>query len=98
MKKILLALCMASALTLVVRAEDAPVKKDAAPKHAITAEQKTTRDELIAKYDADKNGKLNKDEKAKMSADDLAKWQAIYPAKKKGEGEAKPEGKADKKP
>ncbi len=97
MKKLILALCMVSALTLVARAEDAPAKKDAAPKHTLTAEQTTTRNELIAKYDTDKNGKLNKDEKAKMTPEDLAKWQAIYPAKKKGDAAPKADAPADKK-
>ncbi len=36
----------------------------------LTEEQKKQRSELIAKYDADKDGKLNKEERTKVSDDD----------------------------
>lgn len=38
-----------------------------------TAEQKQLRKDMLEKYDANKDGKLDKEEKAKISADDKAK-------------------------
>ena len=72
MKKLLLALCAITALTLTVRADDAP----AAPKKPeLTAEQKALKKDMLAKYDTNKDGKLSKDEVAAMSADDKAKME-----------------------
>jgi ABC-type transporter MlaC component len=73
MKKILVAVMgMLCATALVVNAQDAttttkPVKKK------LTAEQQTLQKEMLAKYDTDKNGKLNKAEQAKMSKEDKDK-------------------------
>ena len=39
-------------------------------KHRLTPEQKALRKEIIAKYDTDKNGKLDKQERAKISKED----------------------------
>jgi len=39
-------------------------------KHKLTPEQKALRKEIIAKYDTDKNGKLDKQERAKISKED----------------------------
>ena len=40
------------------------------PRPQLTEEQKKQRAELVAKYDANKDGKLDKEERAKVSDDD----------------------------
>ena len=71
MKKLLVALCFTCVLALTVQAGEG--KK----KHELTAEQKaeqkTLKKDLLAKYDTNKDGKLDKEEKAKVSAEDKAK-------------------------
>ena len=44
-------------------------------KHKLTPEQKALRKEIIAKYDTDKNGKLDKQERAKISHEDKERMQ-----------------------
>ena len=81
MKKLLIALCFTSALALAAYAEDkAEAAKPEAKKAAPTAEQKAYRKELKEKYDANKDGKLDKDEMAKITDEERAK--AGYAAKK----------------
>ena len=60
MKKLLVALCCACALSLAVQAQDATSGKK---KHEQTAEQKALHKEILAKYDANKDGKLDKAER-----------------------------------
>jgi len=73
MKKLLvLALVCVATLTLSVQAQK-----------AVTDEQKAVKKEMLEKYDANKDGKLDKTEKAKMTADDKAKWDKAFPHKKK---------------
>jgi hypothetical protein len=69
MKKLLVAVIgMLCVTALVVNAQDAkPEKKK------LTAEQQALQKEMLAKYDTDKNGKLDKTERAKMSAEDKDK-------------------------
>jgi len=70
MKKILVAvLGMLCATALVVNAQDAtkPAKKK------LTAEQEALQKEMLAKYDTDKNGKLDKTERAAISKEDKEK-------------------------
>ena len=70
MKKLLVAVVgMLCATALVVNAQDAakPAKKK------LTAEQEALNKEMLAKYDADKNGKLDKEERTKISAEDKEK-------------------------
>ena len=69
MKKILVAVMgVLCAATLVVHAQDAkPAKKK------LTPEQETLNKEMLAKYDANKDGKLDKDERAKISQEDKDK-------------------------
>ena len=72
MKKLIIAavaLCCATT-AIVVQAQDAPAKK---AKKELTAEQKTLTADMLAKYDTDKNGKLDKTEKAAMSQEDKDK-------------------------
>ena len=44
-------------------------------KHKLTPEQRALRKEIIAKYDTDKNGKLDKQERAKISKEDKERMQ-----------------------
>src|SRR5436190_22705221 len=61
MKKLLVAIVgFACAYTLTVNAAETPDK----PK--LTDEQKAVRKEMVAKYDTNKDGKLDKEERAKM--------------------------------
>ena len=80
MKKLLVALCFTCALVLAVQAGDGNQGKK---KHEQTAEQKTLKKDMLAKYDTNKDGKLDKAEKAKLSAEDKAKWEKAFPAHKK---------------
>ena len=85
MKKLIAALCFTCALALVANAQDAGAKK----KPGLTDEQKAVKKELTEKYDANKDGKLDKEERAKFSAEDKAKWDKAFPTHKKKEGENK---------
>lgn len=70
MKKIVVAvLGILCATALVVNAQDAtkPAKKK------LTAEQQALQKEMLAKYDTDKNGKLDKSERAAISKEDKEK-------------------------
>lgn len=92
MKKILMiaaALCCAAVLT-VNGADDkkAPEKKGEKKKVELTDAQKTLLKELMEKYDANKDKKLDKDERAKISDEDKkkaleAKLPGFGPGKKK---------------
>ena len=64
------------AMALTVQAQDAK-------KHTLTDEQKAVMKEMLAKYDANKDGKLEKDERAKMSKEDKEKWGKAFPHHKK---------------
>ena len=85
MKKLLaaaIALCCATAI--VVQAQDAAPKK-----HKLTPEQKQVQTDMLAKYDTNKDGKLDKTEKAAMTAEDKAAWNKAFPAHgKKKDGAA----------
>lgn len=70
----------ACALAITAKAADATTDK---PK--LTDEQKAQRKALIEKYDANKDGKLDKDERGKMSKEDKDKWQSFGGGKKKAE-------------
>jgi len=71
MKKFLVAaLGLLCATTLVVHAQDAkPTDKG----NKMTDEQKAVMKEMLAKYDANKDGKLDKEERAKISKEDKDK-------------------------
>lgn len=47
--------------------------QDAKPKKELTPEQQTVMKEMLAKYDTNKDGKLDKEERAKMSQEDKDK-------------------------
>lgn len=57
--------------------------KKAAKKATPGAEQKAARKELVDKYDANKNGRLDKEERSKMTAEDQEKWNTITAEAKK---------------
>ena len=70
MKKLIVALCFTCALMVAAQAAD---KKGGGKKPALTEEQKAARKELMEKYDANKDGKLDEGERAKIPADELQK-------------------------
>src|SRR5437870_1831092 len=67
-------LCLAGSF-IAARADDTSATAKSSTKPAVvTEEQKTARKDLLAKYDANKDGKLDKEERKKItSADDKAK-------------------------
>ncbi len=70
MKKLLvIALGLFTAMAITVSAADPGKKKE------MTDEQKKLQKEMLEKYDANKDGKLDKEERAKISADDKEKMQ-----------------------
>jgi len=79
MKKLLVAICVTCALASAVQAQDAKEGKSKP-----TTEQKALRKEITAKYDTNKDGKLDKEERAKISAEDKAKMEkaGLGPKKK----------------
>lgn len=87
LRAMILAVGLASAMALTVRAEDD--KKPEKPKRPqLTEEQKALRKEMIDKYDKDKDGKLSPDERKSISAEDKEKMQKGGiggPRKKKAE-------------
>ena len=66
------------ALALTVGAAEA--KKS---KKALTDDQKTLQKQMLEKYDANKDGKLDKEERAKMTKGEKKKWQETFGQKKK---------------
>lgn len=76
MKKTLLAAIIAMVGWSLVAAD-----QTAADQQKLTREQRQERKALIEKYDANKDGKLDKDELAKMSQEDKDKWTALNPKK-----------------
>ena len=72
MKKLLVAaLGLLCATAIMVQAQDAK------PKKALTPEQQTVMKEMLAKYDTNKDGKLDKTEKAAMTQEDKDKMASV---------------------
>ena len=68
MKKLLVAaIGILCATAIMVQAQDAK------PKKALTPEQQTVMKEMLAKYDTNKDGKLDKTERAAMTQEDKDK-------------------------
>ena len=68
MKKLLVAaLGLLCATAIVVQAQDAKPKKE------LTPEQQTVMKEMLAKYDTNKDGRLDKTERAAMTQEDKDK-------------------------
>ena len=81
MKKLFLAvLTLLCASALVVQAQDAKPKHKAAK---LTTEQKAVMKDMLAKYDTNKDGKLDKTEKLAISKEDKEKMTAAGLGKKK---------------
>jgi Ca2+-binding EF-hand superfamily protein len=78
MKKTLLAAIIAMVGWSLVAADQTAADQQ---KQKLTREQRQERKALIEKYDANKDGKLDKDELAKMSQEDKDKWTALNPKK-----------------
>ena len=55
-------------------------------KKEMTSEQKEVMKEMLAKYDANKDGKIDKEERSKMTKEDKQKWSQAFPSKKKDSG------------
>ncbi|MCX8092331.1 MAG: hypothetical protein N3I86_15585 [Verrucomicrobiae bacterium] len=82
MKKLLVALSLIGALALAAQAGEGGKEHK-----KLTDEQKALRKEMLAKYDANKDGKLDKEERAKMSAEDKEKLRNAGFGRKKAEKE-----------
>ncbi|MDB6052849.1 MAG: hypothetical protein JWN25_372 [Verrucomicrobiales bacterium] len=63
-------------------------KKTDAKKGVLTEEQKTTVKDLVAKYDTNKDGKMDKDEIKKMTSEDAAKYKSLMAVVKKADKKA----------
>jgi hypothetical protein len=73
MKKLLVAaIGLLCATAIVVQAQDAKP-----PKKELTPEQQAVMKDMLAKYDANKNGKLDKEEKAKITQEDKDKMAKV---------------------
>ena len=74
MKKLLVTLCITSALAIAAHAaEEAKEKKAEGKKPELTDQQKASIKEIRDKYDTNKDGKLDETERAKISEEDKAK-------------------------
>jgi hypothetical protein len=79
MKKLLVAaIGILCATAIVVQAQDAKP-----PKKELTPEQKAVMKDMLAKYDANKDGKLDKEEKAKITQEDKDKMAKVGLSKPK---------------
>ena len=56
-----------------------PPPGDRPPRSALTEEQKKQRAEIVAKYDANKDGKLDRDEREKVSPEDRKALRSFGP-------------------
>jgi hypothetical protein len=86
LRALILAVGLVSCLALTATADDE--KKPETPKRGqLTEEQRTVRKEMIAKYDKNKDGKLDAEERKSISAEDKEKLKqaGLVPRKKKDE-------------
>jgi hypothetical protein len=90
MKKLIAMLTLTCVAALATNAADEAKDKKADPH----AELKT---QMLAKYDANKDGKLDNNEMAKMSAEDRAKWVDAFGKKKEAEAKKEEPKKEEKK-
>lgn len=78
MKKSLVTLIgLLCALALTVSAADGKKKKQ-----PLTDDQKALQKQMLEKYDANKDGKLDKEERAKMTKEEKKKWSDTFNHKK----------------
>ena len=80
MRKLLALVVTLGALTVgnAVIAQPAAEKPAKKERPVLTDEQKKLRADLLAKYDTNKDGKLDKDELAKVSEEDKAKLKEAH--------------------
>lgn len=85
MKKLIIAtLGLLCATAIAVHAQEgSKPASESKPKKELTPEQQVVMKEMLAKYDANKNGKLDKEEKAAMSQEDKDKMAKVGLGKKK---------------
>jgi len=83
MMKLMTALCFTCALAVAAQAEEGTATKKKREGKPLTAEQKATQKEILEKYDANKNGKLDKTERASISAEDKGKLEKAGLGRKK---------------
>jgi hypothetical protein len=79
MYKYLLVLAAAFTLNAQEGPKGPPSGEGRPPRPKLTEEQKKQRTELIAKYDANKDGKLDKEERTKVSDDDRKTLRSFGP-------------------
>ena len=79
MYKYLLVLAAAFTLNAQEGPKGPPPGEGRPPRPKLTEEQKKQRTELIAKYDANKDGKLDKEERTKVSDDDRKLMRSFGP-------------------
>ena len=79
MYKYLLVLAAAFTLNAQEGPKGLPPGEGRPPRPKLTEEQKNQRTELIAKYDANKDGKLDKEERTKVSDDDRKLMRSFGP-------------------
>jgi hypothetical protein len=70
MKYVLLVLLTAVALNAQEGPKGQPPGEGRPPRPKLTEEQKKQRDSIVSKYDANKDGKLDKEERLKVSDED----------------------------
>lgn len=74
MKKLLVAIAaIICATSMMVQAQDSTNSAPKKPMHKLTAAQQKVMDEMLAKYDTNHDGKLDKEERSKISAEDKQK-------------------------
>jgi len=79
MYKYLLVLVAAFTLNAQQSPKSPPSGEGRPQRHKLTEEQKKQRNELIAKYDANKDGKMDKEERAKVSDADRKLMRSFGP-------------------
>ena len=79
MYKYLLVLAAAFTLNAQEGPKGPPPGEGRPPRPKLTGEQKKQRSELIAKYDANKDGKLDKEERTKVSDNDRKTLRSFGP-------------------
>jgi hypothetical protein len=68
---VIYSICLAASLSLAMAKDNtAPRKKHSSATSVTPAEQKKAREEILAKYDANKDGKLDKQEQKKVTKAD----------------------------
>jgi len=87
LRALILAVGLVTCLTLRAAADDDDKKPDTKKRGQLTEEQKNIRKEIIAKYDKNKDGKLDAEERKAISAEDKEKLKqaGLGPRKQKKE-------------